>query len=435
MADGCIEKRGPNAWRIGTQVKTDTGEWKWVRRPLRFPPGMSEAQQYKECKKSLRQLMVDVDAGVVKPITYAQTVRSFSTLWMEQHVIPNTKPNTVKTYQSFLDARILPALGDIPLKQLTPLMLTEFINSLRSDTRRTSRLPVEQLKHGHRHPSDLDKMTDNPKKPLAARTVQHYHDALDAMLDKAVQWKLIPTNPMHDVDRPKAPKSRAHWLTEEQAVDLLRCLAGVENISYRAAVLLALLCGLRLGEVDALMLSDVDWKNGTIDISRALTYTPTQGNFEDTPKTEAGSRLITLPAGMMAVLHEAREYQRETAALIGELWVGAGHIVHSWNGARLSHDTVSKWFRKFAREHGFENVTFHQLRHTHATILLANNIDAVAVATRLGHADATVTLRTYAHALRRRDVEAALAAQHIVDLAALDAATPEPPDTPDPSNE
>lgn len=426
MADGCIEKRGPNTWRIGTQVKTETGAWKWVRQPLRFPEGMSEAQQLKECKKALRRFMVDVDAGMVKPATYAQTVRSFSKTWMEQHVRPNNKPNTVKTYQCFLNARILPALGDVPLKQLTPLMLTEFINGMRADARHTTRLPVEQLKHGHRHPSDLDKMTDNPKKPLAPRTVQHYHDMLDAMLDKAVQWKVLAENPMQGVNRPKAAKTRAHWLTEERAVDLLRRLSTVENISYRAAVLLALLCGLRLGEADALMLSDVDWEHGTIDISRALSYTPERGNFEDVPKTDAGNRLISLPAGMMAVLHESREYQRDTAALIGDLWVGDGHIVHGWNGARLAHDTVSKWFRRFSRDNGFEDITFHQLRHTHATILLANNIDAVSVATRLGHADATTTLRTYAHALRRRDVEAALAAQHIVDLAALDADNTKP---------
>ena len=96
-----------------------------------------------------------------------------------------------------------------------------------------------------------------------------------------------------------------------------------------------------------------------------------------------------------------------------------GGIVHAWNGAQLHHDTPSKWFRRFADAHGFEGVRFHDLRHTHATILLANNIDAVAVATRMGHADASVTLRIYAHALRRRDEDAAQAAQDLLDRAQL----------------
>ena len=185
----------------------------------------------------------------------------------------------------------------------------------------------------------------------------------------------------------------------------------------RAALLLALLCGLRLGEVGALRLSDVDWEQGTIDISRALKYTPQTGNIEGPTKSAAGERLIALPASMMAVLHAAREYQRDAQAWAGDVWVGEGWIVHAWNGAQLHHDTPSKWFRRFADAHGFEGVRFHDLRHTHATILLANNIDAVAVATRLGHSDATVTLQTYAHALRRRDQDAARALQAVLDRA------------------
>lgn len=224
---------------------------------------------------------------------------------------------------------------------------------------------------------------------------------------------------MEKVDRPAAKKARVHYLTEERAVELLRCLHDEPNMCYRAAVLLALLCGLHLGEVGALRLSDVDWEHGTIDIGHALKYTPETGNFEGDPKTEAGERLISLPAGMMAVLHETRAYQEDAAATVGDVWVGEGWIVHAWNGAQLHHDTPSKWFRRFADAHGFEGVRFHDLRHTHATILLANNIDAVAVATRMGHADASVTLRIYAHALRRRDEDAAQAAQGLLDRAQL----------------
>ena len=255
--------------------------------------------------------------------------------------------------------------------------------------------------------------------PLSPRTVRHYYDTMDAMLDKAVQWDILRKNPMEKVDRPAAKKARVHYLTEERAVELLRCLHDEPNMCYRAAVLLALLCGLRLGEVGALRLSDVDWEHCTIDIGHALKYTPETGNFEGDPKTEAGERLISLPAGMMAVLHETRAYQEDAAATVGDVWVGEGWIVHAWNGAQLHHDTPSKWFRRFADAHGFEGVRFHDLRHTHATILLANNIDAVAVATRMGHADASVTLRIYAHALRRRDEDAAQAAQGLLDRAQL----------------
>ena len=154
-----------------------------------------------------------------------------------------------------------------------------------------------------------------------------------------------------------------------------------------------------LGEVGALRLSDVDWKRGTIDISHALKYTPQTGNFEGPPKCEAGERIIALPVGMMAVLDQTRAYQEDCKRAAPHLWVGEGWIVHAWNGAQLHHDTPSRWFRHFADAHGFEGVRFHDLRHTHASTLLANGIDAVAVASRMGHEDASTTLRVYALSL------------------------------------
>ena len=419
---GTIEKRGRNSWRVGVQVLTDTG-WQWIRETIKMPPGMTEARQRKEAEKALAQLTADANAGRIKPSQSPHTVRSFAAMWMEQHVRPNCKPTTCKDYQFFLDSRILPLIGDIQLKKLTPLILTKWINDVRASGRKLTRLPDEQLKTPRR-PSDMAKMASPEKqaKPLSARTVQHYYDTLDAMLDKAVQWDILSHNPMDKVDRPKAKKAKAHYLTEERAVELLRCLRHEENMCYRAALLLALLCGLRLGEVGELRLSDVDWKNNTIDISRALIYTPQTGSYAGGTKTEAGERLISLPPGMMAVLHETREYQKEVQTWAGDLWKGEGWIVHGWNGARLHHDTPSKWFRRFADANGFEGVRFHDLRHTHATILLANSIDVVAVATRLGHSDASTTLKVYAHALRRRDEDAARAVQGLLDRAGDDLA-------------
>ena len=93
------------------------------------------------------------------------------------------------------------------------------------------------------------------------------------------------------------------------------------------ALLLALLCGLRLGEIGALTLDDIDWKNGRIDISRALKYTSATGQYIAEPKTDTSERVIDLPAGMMTILHVIRDYQVETAALLGDRWRGTGRIL------------------------------------------------------------------------------------------------------------
>ena len=116
--------------------------------------------------------------------------------------------------------------------------------------------------------------------------------------------------------------------------------------------------------------------------------------------------------------------------LLGDRWRGIGRIVCNWDGAPVHHDTPSKWFRKFADANGFTGVRFHDLRHTHATLLFADNIDAVAVASRLGHDDASTTLRIYAHAIRTRDLESAAAMQRLYDAAMSQPDAPDAPASP-----
>ena len=221
---GTIEKRGKNSWRIGTQVQTENG-WEWVRDTIHLPGTMSEAKQRKEAEKALARLIVDVEKGRAKPTSAkSYTVAAFAEYWMEQHVKPNLAANTYKNYRHFLDARILPMLGNVPLKKLTPTMLTEWVNQVRESPRRTTALPDEKLAHPRRPSEEARRAKAKPKDaPLSPRTVRHYYDTMDAMLDKAVQWDILRKNPMEKVDRPAAKKARVHYLTEERAVELLRC--------------------------------------------------------------------------------------------------------------------------------------------------------------------------------------------------------------------
>ena len=390
-----IEKRGADTYRIGFQMPNADGTYKWVRETFHATPGLSEAYQRMEAEVALERLKLQAQQAKDNPeAAEAQpnviTVRTFAERWMEKHVRPNCSPVTYKDYRYFPDSRILPCMGDMPVKKLTATYLVDWLEYVRNDGRRSTRMEESQLANP-RHPAATARLTSD-----AQRT------------------------------RPRARKARVKFLDEEQAVELLRCLKDEPNMCLRAAVLLALLCGLRLGEVGALRLSDVDWKRGTIDISHALKYTPQTGSFEGPPKSEAGERIIALPVGMMAVLDQTRAYQEDCKRAAPHLWVGEGWIVHAWNGAQLHHDTPSRWFRHFADAHGFEGVRFHDLRHTHASTLLANSIDAVAVASRMGHEDASTTLRVYAHALRRRDDDAARVWQSFLDAASAQPEMPEP---------
>lgn len=420
-----IEHRSKNTWRVGIKVLAPSGTWEWIRETVKMPEGMSEAKQRKEAEKVLRRIQTEVDEGRRGPADAERTVADLARLWMHRHVDPNCSPVTAKTYRNFLDARIIPQLGDVKLSKLTPMMCMEWLDGLRT----SKRLPTykqDQLKDA------CGKEPDNAilDKPLSDKTIRHYYTTLHSMLDKAVQWELISRNPMDKVDRPKVKRPKLRTLTEEEAIDLVRKLDD-EQPCYRIAVLLALLCGLRLGEIGALQFSDVDFDHNCIDVTRALKYTSATGAYEDDPKTEAGIRLISLPSGLMDMLKEEQAYQKEMRETFGDSWIDSGYILHGWNGAQLNHDTISKWFRRFADKNGYEGVRFHDLRHTHATLLLAANLDPVAVAHRLGHSDASTTLRVYAHALRRRDEQAALAIQSLLDQAHPASPDPALPDESD----
>lgn len=414
-----IEHRGPNKWRIGVRTSTDEGR-KWIRQNLSFPPGMPEHEQRKRAELAAAQLTLDVDAGKVVP-SYDMTVRGFSEMWIDEHVRPNLKPTTLKNYQYFLDSRILPALGDIKLHSLSVLTINRWINSMKTECAKSSAIPADQRKRK----SDRDRR-DMPMRPLSDRTIRHYTDCLNYMLNKAVEWKILGRNPMDDMEKPKVKKRKVKFLDDRQAVQLLRALSFEESLPFRCAVLLALLCGLRLSEVGALCLEDINWDDCSINIDRALNYTPMEGNYIGTTKSDDSTRIIDLPPGMMALLEETRKYHEDAERVLGDRWYGCGRICCNWDGRPYHHDTPSKQFRKFADANGFEGVRFHDLRHTHATILFANNIDAVAVASRMGHADASTTLRVYAHAIRQRDRDSANAMQQLMDRAyALQETPPE----------
>lgn len=419
-----IEQRGPNTWRVGFRTSVDDGR-KWIRKTVTFPAELSAAEQRARAEIEEARLRVAYADGAIvqdNPIT----VREFSRIWIADHVRPNCSADTLKNYQFFLDSRILPALGDMQLQKLTPVILTRFINSIRKDTARTTaKPPLDRVRV-----ADQSRPAPRPRQ-LSDRTVRHYYDTLSYMLEKAVQWEYLARNPMKKVDRPKVRRRPLKVLDDDQAVRLLRCLALEESLPFRCAVLLALLCGLRLGEVGALRLQDVNWSDCSIDISRALKQTPETGAFYGDPKSIAGSRVVDLPPGMMALLEETRQYHLKAQQYLGDRWQENGLIVCAWDGKPLNKDTPSKQWRQFADKHGFEGVRFHDLRHSHATILFANNLDAVAVSSRLGHASADTTLKIYAHAVRRRDRESADAMQQLIDRA-FGTSQPEPGGDPPP---
>ena len=416
---GTVEKRGKNSWRIATQIKV-RGEWEWVRMTLRMDPALSEDVQRRDAQRELRKL----EARLAGELEDTPTLREWSETWLSQHLGDDASPVTVENYRYLLSSRILPQLGEKFLPDLTPAILTDWLHNLRKDKRKTTRLPDEKLKRPRREGEQL--ITDaRAAQPLSVKTALNYYGCMKTMLAAAVRAGLLEYNPMDRVPRPKKRKKKKATLPEAEVVALLQLIITEAETPLKLAVLLAMLCSLRLGEVGALKYYSVDWDAGTITVDRSLKYTPATGAFIAETKTDAGDRVITLPPSMVRILRDAmwQDVMEEEEDL--EAWKGAGWIVHSRHGARVNKDTPSKWFRKFADAHGYQGLTFHGLRHVHASVLLQHHVDLQSVSSRMGHSDPSVTLRAYADAMPARDQEAAATMDQLL-ITADPSAAPDP---------
>lgn len=418
---GTVEKRGRNSWRIATQIKV-RGEWQWVRMTLRMDPALSEDVQRRDAQRELRKL----EARLAGELDNTPTLREWSETWLSKHLGEDASQVTVANYRYLLSSRILPQLGDKLLPDLTPAILTDWLYALRKDKRKTTRLPDEKLKRPRREGEQL--ITEaQATKSLSVKTALNYYGCMKTMLAAAVRTGLLEYNPMDRVPRPKKRKKKKATLPEAEVVALLQLIITEAETPLKLAVLLAMLCSLRLGEVGALKYSSVDWTTGTITVDRSLKYTPATGSFIAETKTDAGDRVITLPPSMIRILRDAmwQDVMEEEEDL--DAWKGAGWIVHSRHGARVNKDTPSKWFRKFADAHGYQGLTFHGLRHVHASVLLQHHVDLQSVSSRMGHSDPSVTLRAYVDAMPARDQEAAATMDQLLITADPSVAPPADP--------
>src|SRR5215469_16965923 len=179
---------------------------------------------------------------------------------------------------------------------------------------------------------------------------------------------------------------------------------------FGAVAITALFAGMRLGEVLALRWNRVDLDAKVVQVREALEQTKVFGIRFKLPKSRVGRRDITLPDILVDALREHRKAMLEL-----RMQLGAGKLPDDAllfadvDGGPLSPTAVSTAWADFAESVGIPAVTFHALRHTHASQLIDQGVDIVTISKRLGHAKPDITLRTYAHMFRKDDSRAAAA--------------------------
>jgi integrase len=362
---GSIKKRDENSWRLKFDLPRENGE-------RRTQYVTVQANGKKEAREKLAALIASVGAGsYVEPsrVALGDYVASRIDQWEASGAL---SPRSAARYQEILRNQIRPHLGDKLLQRLRPADIEAWHSALQATG-------------------------------LSARTIGAAHRVLSQALNDAVRHEMLVKNVAKIQPTPKVDDKEVVIVRDIPAL-----IEKLKGSRVHTLAMVALFTGARMGEILALRWSAVDLDKGTLEIRESIEYTAAGIRFK-APKTRAGRRVITLPDILITTL---REHRREQLELRMRLGIGKlpddALLISDIDGNPWQQRQTSTLWQRFAERIGIP-VTFHALRHTHASQLIDAGVDIVTISKRLGHAKPDITLRVYSHLFRKDDSKAAQA--------------------------
>lgn len=280
----------------------------------------------------------------------------------------NTKKHSVgiqtaKVLKGYLNSRIIPSLGNIKLAKLTSLHMQNYVNSLKD----------EGLKRG---------------------TIEKIIKVIRNSLEHAIDLELISKNVAAKTKLPKADKEEL-TVWNEHEVQLF--LKAVKDSRYSMAFHMALVTGMRQDELLGLRWKDVDLEKGHLTISQTLSHDGK--TFLLGGKTKSSLRKILLPASTVAKLKKYRAVVLKEKLSQGEEYQDNDLVMCTHSGTPINPANVRRSLNALIKKAAVLKIRFHDLRHTHATLLLAKGVNVKVISERLGHSNIKITLDTYSHVL------------------------------------
>lgn len=421
------------------------------------PTGLTGKKLEKEVQRQAQALEDKVHNGQM--LDESMKMDELIDMWFERYVDKKCKPKTATEYR-YLKPRISQGLGHLKVSQIKAVHIMDFYSTLEETGARRDSIYIatpsllDKLPRGKRKEaaeeaevcgrcmtsicsgqgvsySTAQKVAnavgmpfskafrETPRKnngKLKGSTIKHYHRMLSSIFSKAVQWDIVKDNPVKRAEAPHEEKAKIRYLEEKDAARLLACLNDAPP-QYSAIVQLCLFTGMRRGETCALRWSDIDFEKSTISVQRTIEVIPHLGTIFVAPKTEKSSRTIKVGKNCLDLLREHHKWQIQERIKLGSEWVrtvafedgipvGNDLLFTRWNGAPIDIAKVTTWFPKFLREHDLPIVSIHSLRHTNASLQIAEHIPITTVAGRLGHAQTSTTTDIYAEFIRSADAAA-----------------------------
>lgn len=301
------------------------------------------------------------------------SVEDYFKRWLEDYALPKLSPTTYSGYEMIVTKHIIPALGALRLDEVKPLHIQSYQN--------------KKLREGR---------LDGKEGGLSKKTVLQHHRILNRAFKQAVLWQLISYNPVKAVPAPSPEKPEIRTLSIEE-VELL--LEKAEDTWLYYFIYIAVNTGMRRGELLGLSWDHVDFNGKKIQVTRTLVRTPKAGMVYKGPKNKSSRRVILIAEDDIKVLKKLRIKQNENKLFFGPEYHNNNLLFCKADGSEIYPNTTTNRFKLLAKRIGLKEVSLHDLRHTHATLMLQAGVHPKVVQERLGHSTITTTLDTYSHVI------------------------------------
>ena len=243
-------------------------------------------------------------------------------------------------------------------------------------------------------------------------TVIHYHAVIHSALKYAVKTDMLIQNVADKVDRPRKNSFQPVFLSADEMQKMFEALRGTK---LELPVLVAAFYGLRRGEVVGLKWDAIDFEQGTISVKRTVTSTIIDGKYQEfeqqSAKTKSSLRTLPLIGSFREYFMQVKEAQELNKKVCGNCYNYDydGYVFVNELGERMRPNYLTEYFPKFIQKHGMPKMRFHDLRHSCASLLLANGVPLKQIQEWLGHSDFSTTANIYAHLDYRSKISSAQA--------------------------
>lgn len=368
---GSIVERSPGTFAIIIDV-TDPETGKRRRKWHTFRGSKRQAET--ECARLIAQL----DSG-----GFAEggkvTFRAYAERWIE-HEKANVSPKTLERYSDLLLKNVCSVIGSERLERLTPARMDGVWSTLMTSGRRDG------------------------KGGLSARTVHHCRRVCQTALDQAATWNLIRSNPVTATRPPRVEKKQLSVYNAGQVGTLLDAF---KDTRMFIPVLIAVSCGLRRGEILALTWKHIDLDRCIISVEQSWEQVGTETRLK--PPKSGKARVVALPANVRDTLRAHRAAQAQELLRLGVRLSPDTFVYSQVDGKPIKPTSMTHEWTRLLTKVDLPQISFHGLRHSHATLLLSKGVHPKVASERLGHSSVGITLDLYSHALPALQESAAAA--------------------------